>query len=234
MQAPPGVVLPVAPAVATSSWPDILPGPFILLLLLPALPLLLFSIGARPPDTHSLPFSTDDLWQTTAFITVAGVVVLCVGLYPSLLGDVGTWVRGGGVDGWSNPLRYFTGDSPPTRLQSPGQSPGGVMYGQHQYQQQGHQQQYQQYPQAQYHPNNARHYVQQPEMRVRYETVPRTPDRVEYKHRQDREGNVFHRPAARRVIPGQGGGKRMIIEAVQSQDPALGELTPYFVTCTRY
>ncbi|ORX41243.1 hypothetical protein BD324DRAFT_648123 [Kockovaella imperatae] len=83
------VILPTASAI-----PSILPGPFILLLLLPVIPLLLFSVGARPPDTSHLPFSTDDLWQTTAFITIAGAVVLCVGLYPGAFRDVAQWITG--------------------------------------------------------------------------------------------------------------------------------------------
>lgn len=231
MQAPPGVAVPVVP-VTTASWPDIIPGPFILLLLLPALPLLLFSIGARPPDTHSLPFSTDDLWQTTAFITVAGAVVLCVGLYPGLLGDVGTWVKGGAGDGRSSGFGYFTSGVPSQPI---AQTPRSAPYAQ-QYQQQGQQQQQQYAPQPpQYGSPNQPNaydagkygYAQQPEVRVRYEEIPRMPDRVEYRpeaYRQDKQGNVFHRPAGRRVIPGQGGGQRMIVEAVPS-DAALGEST---------
>ncbi len=86
--------VPPPQAVTTSSFPTLIPGPFILLLALPAVPLLLFSIGARPPDTSNLPFSTDDLWQTTAFITVSGAVVLCLGLWPGALGEVGSWITG--------------------------------------------------------------------------------------------------------------------------------------------
>lgn len=77
---------------------DFLPGPFILLLFVPAIPLLLFSIGARPPDTNHLPFFTSDLWHTTAMITVAGMVVLCVGVYPGAFQELGEWVVGGARD----------------------------------------------------------------------------------------------------------------------------------------
>lgn len=91
--------VPVPDAAAASSFPNLIPGPFILLLALPAIPLLLFSIGARPPDTSNLPFSTDDLWQTTAAITVAGAVVLCLGFWPGAFSGIGNWVTEGAVDG---------------------------------------------------------------------------------------------------------------------------------------
>jgi len=94
--------VPVIEPVVASSFPNLVPGPFILLLALPAIPLLLFSVGARPPDTSKLPFSTDDLWQTTAAITVASAVVLCIGFWPGAFSGVGNWVTSGVVqgDGW--------------------------------------------------------------------------------------------------------------------------------------
>ncbi|KAL7420262.1 hypothetical protein Q5752_005231 [Cryptotrichosporon argae] len=101
--------VPVAPVVALPTWPSLAPAPFILLFLLPALPLLLFSIGARPPDTSALPFSTDDMYHTMALMCAAGAVVLCLGVYPDAFGGVWGWVRdgawpadaGGGVDAGS-------------------------------------------------------------------------------------------------------------------------------------
>ncbi|KAK4686113.1 hypothetical protein P7C73_g4016, partial [Tremellales sp. Uapishka_1] len=91
------VVPPAAIIIETPS--PLIPGPFILLFLLPIIPLLLFSIGARPPDGTNLPFSTDDIFQMTAFITVAGAVVLCVGVYPGAFGSVATWIKQGGTGG---------------------------------------------------------------------------------------------------------------------------------------
>ena len=82
-----------------SSYPSLIPGPFILLLALPAIPLVLFSIGARPPDTSALPFSTDDLWQTTALLTVAGAVVLCLGFWPGAFSGISNWVVAGTSEG---------------------------------------------------------------------------------------------------------------------------------------
>ena len=109
-------VVQAVPVAVTSAYPSLLPGPFILFLLLPAIPLLLFSVGARPPDSSHLPFSTDDIWQTTAFVTVAGAVVLCVGLYPGALKDVGNWVADGGGSGLSTWFRgETTGPPPPPR-----------------------------------------------------------------------------------------------------------------------
>ena len=90
--------IPVTEGVITSSMPSLIPGPFILLLALPAIPLLLFSIGARPPDTSNLPFSTDDLWQTTAIITIAGAVVLCLCFWPDAFSEIGQWISNGGID----------------------------------------------------------------------------------------------------------------------------------------
>ncbi|WWC57707.1 uncharacterized protein I303_100241 [Kwoniella dejecticola CBS 10117] len=76
--------------------PSILPGPFILLLLLPSIPLLLFSLGARPPDTSHLPFSTSDVFTTGAFVTVTMTIVICLGVYPEAGGAVWEFIRDGG------------------------------------------------------------------------------------------------------------------------------------------
>ncbi|WRT63307.1 uncharacterized protein IL334_000212 [Kwoniella shivajii] len=106
-QAPPGPPLPmlqptvnptlhIAASAPFAPTPSLMPGPFILLFLLPAIPLLLFSVGARPPDTSHLPFSTSDAFATGAFVTIAGVVVLCLGVYPEAGGAVWTWIREGG------------------------------------------------------------------------------------------------------------------------------------------
>ncbi|WVR03170.1 hypothetical protein IAU60_000161 [Kwoniella sp. DSM 27419] len=85
--------------------PSLIPGPFILLLLLPSIPLILFSLGARPPDTSHLPFSTTDVFATGAFVTVAGTVVLCFWVYPEAGGMVWSWIRDGRLDveGWQMP-----------------------------------------------------------------------------------------------------------------------------------
>ncbi|KAK1921236.1 hypothetical protein DB88DRAFT_500095 [Papiliotrema laurentii] len=59
---------------------------------------------------------------------------------------------------------------------------------------------------------------------MRYEDVPRKPGRVEYRpeeYRQDRNGNVFRRPASKRYIPGEGGGQRIVLETVEVV-PTLG------------
>lgn len=112
LQAVPATV-GTAPVASTSSYPSILPGPFILLLALPAIPLLLFSVGARPPDSSALPFSTDDVWQTTAFVTVAGAVVLCIGIYPEAFTDVGNWIADGASgDTWRDKWSSLTSNSP--------------------------------------------------------------------------------------------------------------------------
>jgi len=215
MQQAPAVPLQAAPI--PTGWPNILPGPFILLLLLPAVPLLLFSIGARPPDTHNLPFTTDDLWQTTAFITVAGAVVLAMGLYPGLLADVTGWIReGGNGEGWRAYLPHWPADElyDDVRQRPPdGHARGGYTG----YQQQASQAQFQQ--QQRYSQNQPRVREQ---IRVRYEEVPRVPERVEYRpqsYRQDKNGNIYHRPAGRRVIPAHGGGMRAIHEVVQVVSP---------------
>ncbi|OCF43120.1 hypothetical protein I317_03089 [Kwoniella heveanensis CBS 569] len=83
--------------------PSLIPGPFILLLLLPSIPLLLFSLGARPPDTSHLPFSTSDIFATGAFVTVAGIVVLCLGVYPETGQAVLEWIKDGNANGWQGP-----------------------------------------------------------------------------------------------------------------------------------
>ena len=74
---------------------DLLPGPFILLFLIPLLPLALFSLGARPPGPSSFPILTDELWRTTALLGGAVTIALCVGVYPDSMGDVVGWVRDG-------------------------------------------------------------------------------------------------------------------------------------------
>ena len=77
---------------------DLLPGPFILLFLIPLLPLALFSLGARPPAFGSgsgpSPLS-DELWRTTALLAGAVTVALCVGVYPDSMTDVVAWVKDG-------------------------------------------------------------------------------------------------------------------------------------------
>ncbi|WVQ64403.1 uncharacterized protein L199_002569 [Kwoniella botswanensis] len=85
--------------------PSILPGPFILLLLLPAIPLLLFSLGARPPDTSHLPFTTSDVFTTGAFVTVTMTIVICLGVYPEAGGAVWAWIREGANGEWD--MRYW-------------------------------------------------------------------------------------------------------------------------------
>lgn len=75
-----------------------------MLLILPTIPLLLFSAGARPPDTSSLPFSTNDIFQTSALMSVAGAVILCVGVYPGVFEGVKDWIvdaRGISVPAWA-------------------------------------------------------------------------------------------------------------------------------------
>lgn len=84
------------PTISASSF-DILPGPFILLLLIPLLPLTLFSLGARPPGVSSLPFLTDELWRTTALLGLAVIVGLFVGVYPDSLQSMVTWVKDGQI-----------------------------------------------------------------------------------------------------------------------------------------
>lgn len=226
MQAVPGVpVAPTAAVLAESSWPDILPGPFILLLLLPAFPLILFSIGARPPDTSALPFTTDDLWQTTAFITVAGAVVLSMGLYPGMLSDVTTWVK----DGSGSPWRAYLVDVTKTFTTASGGAPSSHR----QYPQQG---------QPALGQNSGSNYPSHRQVRappapppppaeqivVRYEHIPGTPNRVEYRppeYRQDQQGNVVYRPGAKKVIPGTPASKRMILETIRPQPtPHPGKL----------
>ncbi|KIR42198.1 hypothetical protein I307_00672 [Cryptococcus deuterogattii 99/473] len=89
-----------APSFPSPSPTTILPGPIILLVLLPAIPLFLFSLGARPPDTSALPFSTNDLFVTITLICLAGGTVLFLGVYPEVGGRVWGWIKdGGGGDG---------------------------------------------------------------------------------------------------------------------------------------
>lgn len=108
--------VPAAEPVIASTFPTIIPGPFILLLAIPAIPLLLFSIGARPPDTSNLPFSTDDLWQTTALISIAGAVVLCLAFWPGAFSSIGNWVTDGAVEGGGFAQRWTgLGSSPAIR-----------------------------------------------------------------------------------------------------------------------
>jgi len=184
----------------TSGWPNILPGPFILLLLLPAIPLVLFSFGARPPDTNNLPFTTDDLWQTTAFVTVAGSVVLAMGVYPGLLGDITGWIKDG--EQWGVYLPEWTPSGPRA-------SPENI----------------QQDDKHDLRPKTLAPRVQE-QIRVRYEDVPRVPGRVEYRpesYRRNVNGQVYHRPAGNMIIPGSGGGKRAIYETVTVVAPPTSE-----------
>lgn len=73
---------------------DLLPGPFILLFLIPLLPLTLFSLGARPPGPASFPLS-DELWRTTALLGSAVAIAIGVGMYPDSMGDLVSWVKDG-------------------------------------------------------------------------------------------------------------------------------------------
>lgn len=90
---PPALILAMP---IDTSWLPVIPGPFILLLFLPLFPLVLLSIGARPPKTDSLPFSTDEIWQTAALVTAAGSVALCTIFYPGAAGEILHWVKGDG------------------------------------------------------------------------------------------------------------------------------------------
>jgi hypothetical protein len=83
---------------------DLLPGPFILLIFIPLLPLALFSLGARPPAGSSFDFLTDELWRTTALLGIAVTVGLCVGVYPSTLEGMGGWLKDGNLSWGSNYL----------------------------------------------------------------------------------------------------------------------------------
>ena len=74
---------------------DFLPGPFLLLIFIPLLPLALFSLGARPPTGSSFDFLTDELWRTTALLGVAVTVGLCVGVYPESMKEMGGWLMDG-------------------------------------------------------------------------------------------------------------------------------------------
>ncbi|ODO00251.1 hypothetical protein I350_06880 [Cryptococcus amylolentus CBS 6273] len=91
---------PPAPAPFTPT-PTLLPGSFILLILLPVIPLLLFSLGARPPNTSSLPFSTNELFVTTTMICLATGAVLLLGVYPDVGGQIWGWIRDGDLNTWS-------------------------------------------------------------------------------------------------------------------------------------
>lgn len=87
--------IPLPPPVPMSnSYTTLIPGPFILLLLLPSIPLLLFSIGARPPDTSALPFSMTEVFTTAAFVSVAGGVVMGLVIWPDMGKNVGGWMAG--------------------------------------------------------------------------------------------------------------------------------------------
>lgn len=83
---------------------DLLPGPFILLIFIPLLPLALFSLGARPPSGSSFDFLTDELWRTTALLGIAVTVGLCVGVYPSTLEGMGGWLKDGNLSWGGNYL----------------------------------------------------------------------------------------------------------------------------------
>ncbi|WVQ94256.1 hypothetical protein IAU59_001335 [Kwoniella sp. CBS 9459] len=125
MQAPPYPPIPPINANAPASpahiaapapfgpTPSLIPGPFILLLLLPSIPLLLFSLGARPPDTSHLPFSTSDVFATGAFVTVAGIVVLCLGVYPETGQAVLEWIKDGNANGWQVNHEWEQGSQSP-------------------------------------------------------------------------------------------------------------------------
>ncbi|WVW81369.1 hypothetical protein I302_103361 [Kwoniella bestiolae CBS 10118] len=99
--APPAAITP-GPYAPT---PSLLPGPFILLLLLPSIPLLLFSLGARPPDTSHLPFTTSDIFTTGAFVTVTMTIVICLGVSPEAGGAVWALIKDGANGEWD--MRYW-------------------------------------------------------------------------------------------------------------------------------
>ncbi|WWC67203.1 uncharacterized protein I206_101110 [Kwoniella pini CBS 10737] len=80
---------------ASGVTPSILPGPFILLIILPLIPLLLFSLGARPPNTSNLPFSNSDIFTTGAFLTITMIIVICLGVYPEAGGAVWEFIKDG-------------------------------------------------------------------------------------------------------------------------------------------
>ncbi|WVQ72352.1 hypothetical protein IAR50_001903 [Cryptococcus sp. DSM 104548] len=94
---------PPAPAPSNPT-PTLLPGPFILFILLPTIPLLLFSLGARPPNTSSLPFSTNELFVTTTMICLATGAVLLLGVYPDVGGQIWGWIRDGDFNLYSPEL----------------------------------------------------------------------------------------------------------------------------------
>lgn len=103
---------PLPAASPPTPTPTIHPGPIILLALLPAIPLLLFSLGARPPDTSALllfPLTTNDLLVTTSLVCLAGGSVLLGGVYPEVGGWVWGWVKDGGegvgMGGWGGQNR---------------------------------------------------------------------------------------------------------------------------------
>jgi hypothetical protein len=77
---------------------DLLPGPFLLLIFIPRLPLALFSLGARPPTGSSLSFLTEELWRTTALLGIAVTVGLCVGVYPGSIQNMTEWLKGGNLN----------------------------------------------------------------------------------------------------------------------------------------
>jgi hypothetical protein len=77
---------------------DLLPGPFLLLIFIPLLPLALFSLGARPPTGSSLGFLTEELWRTTALLGIAVTVGLCVGVYPGSIQNMTEWLKSGSLN----------------------------------------------------------------------------------------------------------------------------------------
>lgn len=102
MQVPP-VVAPTIPSPVlspSSLIPTINPSPIILLLILPTLPLLLFGIGARPPNLAKLPFSRTELFLTGGCVTLAGGVVLGLAIWPEGMQAFGSWMSGGGWERW--------------------------------------------------------------------------------------------------------------------------------------
>ncbi|RSH89522.1 hypothetical protein EHS25_002072 [Saitozyma podzolica] len=102
MQVPP-VVAPTIPSPflsPSSLIPTINPSPIILLLILPTLPLLLFGIGARPPNLAKLPFSPTELFLTGGCVTLAGGVVLGLAIWPEGMQALGSWMSGGEWERW--------------------------------------------------------------------------------------------------------------------------------------
>ena len=192
---------------------NLVPGPIVLLLLLPAIPLLLFSVGARPLDISALPFSTDDLWQTTAFVTVAGAVVLSMAVYPGLLDDMSAWVTRGevklvdggeyGAGAWGRTMGQLltkwtgihVGEGDSVQVQTSSRNGQAQV----QIQSQGNAKR-----------NNG------PKYKVRYEK-PEMVKKIKKRpasYRQDRNGNTFYRPPAQKVVMEPKGPGRVILEPV--------------------